>query len=750
MIYDGLRVVDLSTGIAGGYCSKLLTDLGADVLKLEPREGDPLRRYSATGSVGKDGDSDGVLFRYLHTSQRGVIVEDEDRIRSWVGSADIVLESFVPGAAEELGIIGVAPVTVSISSFGRGGPDSQLSLPEEVLQARSGSLSNHGHMDKPPLTVGGQLGEYVTGAFAALGAVTAWWRASRTGQPDHVDVSMLEAMQYTLVTVPTIMARFPGGHLISFRWVMLPGNEPTGDGKFVGITTVTTQQWRSLLHVMGRDDLGADEELATMLGRFRRAAEVNEAIRSWTMQHTADEVVEKCAEGRVPAAVVGNGQLLPTFVQLAERRAFERQPAANFLRPRAPFRFSAVRDRVMTPAPRLGVQEGEDDAPAPRPVGGTPGAVGERPFSGIRVLDFTAFWSGPFATAWWSAMGADVIKVESVQRPDGIRFSAAVRPKVEPRHYEMAGLFHATNLGKRGITLDLGQPEGLALAQRLVERSDIVCENFTPRVMDAFGLDYEAMRAIRPDVIVLRLPAFGLEGPWRDRPGFAQTMEQITGMAWRTGYEGGPPIIPGGFVDPAVGVHAAIALVAALEHRDRTGEGQLVEMPMIEVAAAMTAEQVAEYSAYGELLGRRGEQGVYRCEGEGEQWVAVHLGSDPLPPEERAAWCAQRPADQAAKELLDARIPAAVMVPAFMALDDPQLRARRYFEPVAHSLVGQHEYPGWPMRFSAGPDRYWRAPAPLLGQHNDEVLRRELGVGDDEMARLREQHVIGDAPVAGG
>ncbi len=750
MIYDGLRVVDLSTGIAGGYCSKLLTDLGADVVKLEPREGDPLRRYSATGSVGKDGDSDGVLFRYLHTSQRGVIVEDEDRIRSWVGSADIVLESFVPGAAEELGIIGVAPVTVSISSFGRGGPDSQLSLPEEVLQARSGSLSNHGHMDKPPLTVGGQLGEYVTGAFAALGAVTAWWRASRTGQPDHVDVSMLEAMQYTLVTVPTIMARFPGGHLISFRWVMLPGNEPTGDGKFVGITTVTTQQWRSLLHVMGRDDLGADEELATMLGRFRRAAEVNEAIRSWTMQHTADEVVEKCAEGRVPAAVVGNGQLLPTFVQLAERRAFERQPAANFLRPRAPFRFSAVRDRVMTPAPRLGVQEGEDDAPAPRPVGGTPGAVGERPFSGIRVLDFTAFWSGPFATAWWSAMGADVIKVESVQRPDGIRFSAAVRPKVEPRHYEMAGLFHATNLGKRGITLDLGQPEGLALAQRLVERSDIVCENFTPRVMDAFGLDYEAMRAIRPDVIVLRLPAFGLEGPWRDRPGFAQTMEQITGMAWRTGYEGGPPIIPGGFVDPAVGVHAAIALVAALEHRDRTGEGQLVEMPMIEVAAAMTAEQVAEYSAYGELLGRRGEQGVYRCEGEGEQWVAVHLGSDPLPPEERAAWCAQRPADQAAKELLDARIPAAAMVPAFMALDDPQLRARRYFEPVAHSLVGEHEYPGWPVRFSAGPDRYWRAPAPLLGQHNDEVLRGELGVGDDEMARLREQHVIGDAPVAGG
>ena len=749
MIYDGLRVVDASRGIAGGYCSKLLTDLGADVVKLEPPDGDPLRRHSATDSVGKDGDPDGVLFRYLHTSQRSRIVEDESRLRAWVDAADVVVESFVPGQAEELGIVGVAPVTVSISSFGRGGPDSELSLPEEVLQARSGSLSNHGHMDRPPLTVGGQLGEYVTGAFAALGAVTAWWRASRTGEREHVDVSMLEAMQYTFVTVPTLMARFPGGRTGSFRWVMLPGNEPTGDGKYVGITTVTTQQWRSLLRVIGRDDLDDDEDLRSFLGRFRRAREVNEAIRSWTMQYTADEVVELCAEGRVPAAVVGNGQLLPTFAQLVERDAFVTQPGASFVRPRAPFRFSAVRDRVMTPAPRLGEHSG-DPVPAPRPIGGTPGAVGERPFAGVTVLDFTAFWSGPFATAWWSAMGADVIKVESAQRPDGIRFSAAVSPKVEPRFYEMSALFHATNLGKRGITLDLGQPEGIAIAKQLIERSDIVCENFTPRVMDSFGLDYDAMRAIRPDVIVLRLPAFGLSGPWRDRPGFAQTMEQITGMAARTGYEGGPPIIPGGFVDPAVGVHAATALVAAFEHRDRTGEGQLVEMPMIEVAAAMTAEQVAEYSAYGELLGSRGEHGVYRCEGEGEQWVAVDLASDPLPAEERAAWCAERPPEQAAKELLDAGIPAAAMVPAFMTLDDPQLRARDYFERVENALVGEQEYPGWPMRFSGGPDRYWHDPAPTLGQHNDIVLGEELGLDDDELARLREQHVIGDAPLMGG
>ena len=122
-----------------------------------------------------------------------------------------------------------------------------------MLQARSGSLSNHGHMGRPPLTVGGGLGEYVTGAFAALGAASAWWRASRTAVPETVDVSMLEAMQMTFVTTPTVMARFPGGRMVSARWVMIPGNEPTGDGRYVGITTVTAAQWLTLCGLVGRD-----------------------------------------------------------------------------------------------------------------------------------------------------------------------------------------------------------------------------------------------------------------------------------------------------------------------------------------------------------------------------------------------------------------------------------------------------------------------------------------------------------------
>jgi crotonobetainyl-CoA:carnitine CoA-transferase CaiB-like acyl-CoA transferase len=611
-----------------------------------------------------------------------------------------------------------------------------------VLQARSGSLANHGHADQPPLTVAGNLGEYVTGAYAALGAATAWGRASRTGVPESVDVSMLEALQMTFVTAPTLMARFPGGRPSRSRWVMIPGNEPTGDGRYVGITTVTSQQWQALARVIGRDDMADDRELGTMFGRFVRADEVNPALNAWTTAHDAEEIVSACVEARVPATIVGNGAELARFDHLRERSVFVAQPGEPWIRPRAPFRFHGVPDRELT-------------APARARAGAWPartrrtdaGAVGDRPLAGVTVVDFTAFWAGPVSTAWLTAMGADVIKVEAAQRPDGIRFSAALRPDEDPLFYEKSVLFHASNLGKRGITLDLGHPGGLDIAKRLVARADVIVENFTPRVLEQFGLDYDVAQEIRSDIVMVRMPAFGLTGPWRNRPGFAQTMEQLTGMAWATGYEGGPPIIPGGLVDPMVGAHAALATVAALEHRARTGEGQLVEVPLVEVATAVTADQVIRYAIDGTVAGRRGSGGVYATVGD-DDWVAVDRADDPLAPADRAAWCATRTAPAAAAELRAQGIAAQAMVRGYETLDDPQLRARGFFEAVDNPLVGHQEYPSWPMRMSGGPARYWTGPAPTLGEHNDEVLR-ELGVTDEELARLRAERVIGNEPYFG-
>ena len=732
MIYDGLQVLDATHGIAGAYCSKLLTDLGASVVAVDALP-----------------DERRELFTYLRTSQVVGAASAED----WWDGADIVL-----GGLSVLDDSRAGPsVRVSITTFGAGGPDSGVELPEPVLQARSGALSTHGHLTDTPLTVAGDLGEYVTGAFAALGAATAWYRASRTGVAETVDVSMLESMLLTLSTVPTLMARFPGGRKANFRFVMIPGNEPCADGNYVGITTVTIPQWLALLKAIGREDLCADDELISFLGRFMRAEEVHGILQEFTMRHTAAEVVDICAAARVPAAVVGNGALLPEFEQPQARGTFVTQPGESWIRPRAPFRFSAVPDRPLTPprppdpsARRDFLAAGLRKKPSTnkksrRAAGDGPG---ERPFEGLRVVDFTAFWSGPFSTAWLCSMGADVIKIESVQRPDGLRFNATIRPKDDPRFYEMSALWHSTNLGKRGITLDLGSPDGLALAKRLIETADVVTENFTPPVMEGFGLGYDDVRALNPSVVMLRLPAFGLDGPWRDRGGFAQTMEQITGMAWLTGYEGGPPIIPGGVVDPMVGTHTALALVAALDHRARTGEGQLVEMAMIEVAAAVTAEQVIDASAHGVLRDRRGAHGVYACDGQ-DAWVAVDETSDPMTDAERAAWCATRSPEAAAAELLAVGVPATAMVPAYAVLDDPQLRARDFFQALDHPDVGTQEYPGWPMRMSGGPSVAWRGPCPTLGQHTDDVLR-DLGVSDEELERLRTSHVIGTEPLDAG
>ena len=786
----GVRVLDLSNGIAGAYCAKLFADAGAEVVKLEGVDGHPLRSWSTSGAVGTDGDPDGALFRFLAAGQRSVVVDidgpnGQSRARDLVAESDVLIESFVPGylAARGLGPdtlhrINPALTIVSITAFGQEGPRRDDTSSEFLLQALAGSLDLHG--DSSPLAVGGRVGEWAVGAYAAAGALAARARTRRSGQGVHVDVSSLECAALTFVCYPTLFAALPGGRRTA-SFTMVPGVEPCKDG-FVGLATITVQQWHDFLAMIERPDLMERSEWNDQKVRQANVEEVRTEIRPWLLQHTCAEVVERAALFRLPATPVGNGATLPELPHLVERHLFDANPLGGFPHPRPPFRSRSTEPVPVRPAPRLGEHSGSSAHPKQTRTAHLNSPAPALPLEGVRVIDLTAFWAGPFATQYLATIGADVIKVEAVQRPDPIRFNVTVPPSVQ-QWYEQGYLFLAANLDKRGITLNLSDPRGRELLLRLVATADVVVENFTPRVMEHLALAYDDLRAVRENIILVRMPGWGLDGPWRDRPGFASTMEQASGMAWVTGYADGPPLPPGA-CDPLAGVHGAFAVLAALERRHTTGRGQEIELSMIDMAANVAVEQVIEFAAYGNLITRAGNrgptaapQGVYACADAGA-WIALAVECDTqwgalcaatgIPTlasdtslarvggrraaqdridAELASWFATRTLEEALAALRRAGVPAEPVVSAYEIDRDVQMLARGFWQEVHHPLVGSHRYPGWPMRLSGQPEAWHRRHAPLLGEDNEEILEKELGLSADELQALQEANVIGKRPL---
>ncbi|MXZ76789.1 MAG: CoA transferase, partial [Acidimicrobiia bacterium] len=419
-----------------------------------------------------------------------------------------------------------------------------------------------------------------------------------------------------------------------------------------------------------------------------------------------------------------------------------------------------------------------DPGPAPSPrLARTEPSL---PLAGLRVCDLATFWAGPVASCLFSALGADVIKVESIQRPDGMRFASGL---TRDDLWEWSPVTHGANTGKRSVTLDLSSDDGLAQVKRLVEMSDIVIENYSPRVVENFGLDWEEVHRLNPNAIMVRMPAFGLTGPWRDRTGFAMTIEQASGLAFLTGDPEGRPLVPRGMCDQLGGMHAVFATLLALEHRAQTGEAQLVEVPLIEAGLNAAAEQVIEWSAYGQLLQRQGNrspyaapQGIYAATGE-DRWVVISVDQDAQWPalasligrdnwaewasrDERhahhdeidaaiSAWVAERKRDDAVDELLAAGVPAAPVITGRESIDNPQLAARGHQQWMDHVVVGAVPYPSFPGRFN-GQYHLLGRPAPTLGEHNQEILRDVLGLDEAEIARLAEAKVIGTRPALWG
>ncbi len=572
-----------------------------------------------------------------------------------------------------------------------------------------------------------------------------------------------------------------------------PGGLTRAHDGWVMLTTLEAHQWEGLVRAMGSPSWAEAPWCRTAAARGEHADEVQAHLDEWAATRTREEIYHAAQAEGTPAAPVRNVAEVLAWQQ-ARARGFFREldffaepghPETGLLEvPTAAYRFSRSA-WVGRRAPRLGEHDEEilRELAAPRievanapvePHGAAPPEPREGPLSGVRVADFTWAWAGPQGSLLLGMLGAEIIKIESRARLDHSRVHSLTAGSLQGGIDE-SPVFNDLNLGKRSVTLNLRTDRGRELVRELVARSDVVLQNMRPGVLDRMGLGYQALRAVKPDVIMLSSSAVGATGPEGSYAGYAPTFACLSGIASISGHPDEPPLALSGSVDLRVGTASAFAVLAALRHRQRTGEGQSIDLSSTEVMTSMMGEAILGYELDGripERIGNRDEQmaphGCYRCRGEGE-WVTIAVGGDEEwrafrsrvrdpqldgPDFATAAsrkqnekrldecverWTRTRSVEEAVATLQEVGVAAARLQTGATLSRDPHVLARGVFERIPHPLLGQRRVvrPPWRMEGAriAG-------PAPLLGEHNDYVLGEILGLDAQEIAGLVAAEVV--------
>ena len=597
-ILSGIRIVELSTDIAAAYAARLCAIYGADVITVEPPEGHLVRHLPPWVGGSKD-PAKSILFAYLGMGKRSVCLDmsepdDNDRIRELVLSANGVFDSHPPGRLAELGIdldlladMKQALSVIRISPYGQTGPRVDWVASTLTAAAAGGQLYLTGDPDRPPMLTAGHQAYYQAGIQAFGGMLTSLYASAVSGTGEILDLSIQEVQAATLEgSGPNALWHNGDQIRAGNRTRALWGIHECKDG-WIGLSAMP-RQTHSALDVIGLGEL-KDDPLFARGGWTSDADELlSRLIPDFMMAHTAEEIFELAGKLRAPVGLIPTPAHLlewPHYRETGFWQEVEHPVLGHHSVPSGPIEFDRQDRGSFTSAPTHG-QHTEETlvglAEAPQSTGASPGNGGALqtltlPFSGLRVIDMTQVWSGPYGTRFLADMGAEVIKVEGPTYPDPIRTLGGARTTPE---IDLFPYFNEYNRGKKSLTLDIKQAEGLDALRQLIGISDVFIENWSSGVAERNRLGYEDVALINSAIIYISMPGFGHRGRDSTRIGFGPTIEQMGGLVALQGYAGGPPHRSGiSYADPIAGSACAAAVAACLLRRQRTGQGAYCTIP---------------------------------------------------------------------------------------------------------------------------------------------------------------------------
>ena len=814
------RVLDLTEG-GFNWCGKVLGDMGADVIKIEPPGGSPTRDI---GPFFHDQISreTSLFWNAYCVNKRSVTLDVEtgegrETFRRLAGTADIVIESFAPGFMASLGLgyddlsrENPGLIMTSITPFGQTGPYADYKATDIIGWSMGGMQYICGDADRPPVRITSPQAELNAGGQALAGTMAAFWYRQQTGLGQHVDVSMQVAVVWTLMNATP----YPPLH----------GINQERDGAFHSLGPLTirlvfrckdgyvtvnpsvptlkkTVEWMAEESAapewLLKFDIESLDRLAMASGNDSEAVDkfhkIQRLVESFFLGKTKDVLFERALSHRLLLAPCNTVQDVSDNSQLAARDFWidlDVPQAAEKIRHLGPYiKMSESPLKIRVAAPGIGEHNDEilGELEVKAPVLSNNLNDVKSPFEGLKVLDFTWVGVGPITIKYLADHGAEVIRVESVNRPDVLRMAPPFKDGTPGMNRSQ---FPANyNTSKLGMGLNMALPKSREIIRDLIEiwQPDIIAESFTPRVMPAWGLGYEDVKALAPDIIYFSTCQQGQTGPHSHYAGFGQLAASMAGYYHVTGWPDREPATPYGaysdFVNPP---NAFAAIVAALEYRRRTGKGQHLDLSQFECATQYLAPAIMDYMVNGRVLGREGNEdarfaphGVYPCAnavrkytGDGPSWLSIAveteeqwaalcgaMGDPDLATDERfadptqrranagvldekiSAWTSTRDAGQTMQVLQEAGVPAGVVQSQADLWEDPQLEHRNFFTWLDHAECGPMPYDGLQFLLSRSPGSL-RMPQALIGQHNDVILREKLGMSDSEIGDLVVEGVL--------